>query len=305
MRWPKWPPILFRNRRRLLIVLAAVVALVLAARMYAHWNVKMRVTGLVPSRFKLESYQDAELIQFLTAEEIAVLLTTDADDYVKSLSPADLAARGGVRTADDYLAAIKGLGVTLDPPRKRALTRAAMDVDGWLSAAAQRSRTVHGVQFAKLRILPWKIAVVAAPAPGAPAVAYEANLPHTRGDVIFIPASYIPAAADADAATDRRLATTLLHEKIHVYQKAYPTDIADALTAEGYTRHKLRSADPRARANPDLDQWIYKDPKGAVMTATYTSDAPTSITDVTQTHAAAFEHPYERIAYTIAAMYSV
>lgn len=289
MRQPKW---LHRVSPAITIAASLAVAVALAVAVVLLGMYIYRRAFSAPSR--IETYYQKELIQFLTADDVAVLLTTDADNYVKRLSETDLVARG-VKTSAEYTEAIKDLGVTLDPMQKRIAERAILDVQKWLTAPARSAKTVHGVSFGKLSVIPWKIAVTAAKP--ARTVAYEGNLPHTRGDVVFIPASYI--AADADS----RLASTLLHEKVHVYQKMYPGDVADALAAEGYKRENARSKVPRIRANPDLDDYIYTDPSGAQMLATYASDAPTGITDVVQTNSAAFEHPYEKMAYAIAAMY--
>ena len=184
--------------------------------------------------------------------------------------------------------------------------RAILSVQAWLTAAPRAGRTLSGVNFAKLAKLPWRVAATAPAGAGGAAGAYEANLPHTRADVVLIAPALIPSGDDK--VSQKRFAATLLHEKIHVYQRAYPQDIAAALDAEGYVRKGQRASVALVRANPDLDDWIYLDPeagpnKGKQMLALYASENPSGITDVTQENSAAFEHPYERMAYRIAAMY--
>lgn len=119
--------------------------------------------------------------------------------------------------------------------------------------------------------------------------AYEDGLPHTRApNIIFLSARTL-------ASRDKALAKTLLHEKIHVYQRAYPDKAATAIAGAGYAKTgRLRRDVPLIRANPDLDEWIYADPSGRDMALVYSREAPHSIGDVT---GGSGEHPYEVMAY--------
>jgi hypothetical protein len=259
-----------------------------------------------PTEAELKLAMDSGLVQLLAARETKMLLLSDPGGYVAKLTGADLAARGA-RSSAEYLSRVGELAHDFTEAERRAVTRAILSVQVWLTSTERAGRTPLGVNFAKLAKMPWRVAATA-PAAGAEgaAVAYEANLPHTRADVVFVAPALIPSGDDT--VSQKRFAATLLHEKIHVYQRAHPQDIAAALDAEGYVRDGARDRLPLVRANPDLDEWVYRDPeagpnKGKPMVALYASAKPSGISDVTQPSAAAFEHPYERMAYRIAAMY--
>jgi hypothetical protein len=119
---------------------------------------------------------------------------------------------------------------------------------------------------------------------------YEEGLPHTRENIIFL-------SNDTLKHSDRRLKSILLHEKVHVYQRANRGEVARVIADAGYARVSQRSGVKRARGNPDVDDYIYQGPDGKLHVCEYTSDTPTSIRDVLCTPMK--EHPYETMAYDI------
>jgi hypothetical protein len=125
---------------------------------------------------------------------------------------------------------------------------------------------------------------------------YEEGYPHTRNNIIIIPLYLLNSKS--------QLINTLIHEKIHVYQKTYPEDIEKYLEANGFTKYKLRNdfnnSGVKTRANPDMDQWIYKNKKGEIMSTEY-NDNPNSLMDVKTIPIdnTKFEHPFEFMAYDI------
>jgi hypothetical protein len=134
--------------------------------------------------------------------------------------------------------------------------------------------------------LPWVFAKIEG-------TAYEDGLPHTRApNVIFL-------ASGTLRSKNASLKRTLLHEKIHVYQRAYPEKTAALVRDAGYVNTgKRRNTVPLARANPDLDEWIYEDEAAKPMISVYQNDGPASVSDV---HGAPqHEHPYEAMAWDVA-----
>lgn len=96
--------------------------------------------------------------------------------------------------------------------------------------------------------------------------------------------------------------TTIIHEKIHVYQRIYPELFRSALKTAGYVRLRERKTEPLSRSNPDIDEYIYLNQKSQEMISVYNNDKPTSIMDIK--YSTVSEHPYEEIAYSIAAEFT-
>ena len=97
---------------------------------------------------------------------------------------------------------------------------------------------------------------------------------------------------------------TLIHEKIHVYQR-YNESIIDKVLSNKLKINKIVYTNPKKRANPDLNNNIYQNEKNEILQCYYNSDNPNSIQDVTCLHNNSVnEHPYELLAYTIANKYN-
>lgn len=223
-------------------------------------------------------YQSSSQVYILSSSETANFLRSDPDRYVQSLSSADLHARG-VRTQQEYLITSVNSAVDASEKEREIIISAVATVDKFL-----RTNPQLPISAKALLHLPWKIAITQGKR-------YESGYPHTRKDVIFL---------DKTTISNPEFVATLLHEKVHVYQRTYPNELQDWLTANGYKRTVKRSSIPLARANPDLDEWIYIDPATKKeMVALYNSPQPQSISDIKLSNYA-FEHPYELMAYQIA-----
>ena len=237
--------------------------------LYYSWNLLEMNEGFVQGSCKTP---DKHVI-FMDAQATSVFLLKDPDSYVDNMTPTDLFARGA-KTADNYKEKAAKSAATFSEAMKAQYVAAAEDADKHLL------RLGHEI----IESMQWTFALTKG------AAAYEEGLPHTRTHVIFV-------STDLDT-THEALVRTLVHEKLHLFQRAYPEKIAHLLDSAGYTRWKYRVGEPRVRANPDLDPWIYIDPDTKKpMIAKYTSDQPKSIgyIDVSPQD----EHPFERMAYEL------
>jgi len=172
-----------------------------------------------------EGMRNKQQIKLLSAVETKDFLLSDSDGYIERLTKADLKARNIDGLYKDFL----NSAVYVDCPKN--MVSVIADADALI---AQFSDLEDGwVNKSKLQDLPWII--------GISPDGYEFNLPHTRGQVIML-----PELVDA---------STLVHEKLHVYQKMFPKDFEKYLHKQGFTLSKKSVA--RA-ANPDADTQVYE-----------------------------------------------
>ena len=153
------------------------------------------------------------------------------------------------------------------------------------------------------------------------------GFPHTLGGLICLPGFLVARIARIDerppsfrpddaASVDREsIVVTLLHEKLHVFQRLRPGQ-ADVLGREmGYRRAGKRAELPRAvarvtRDNPDIDDYVYSyEPAGGrIPVCMYRSEQPEGLHDCATVFigdedaegamaVAKYEHPYEHMAY--------
>lgn len=222
-------------------------------------------------------------IQFLSANETYSFLIEDPDFYIANLSPTDLYARK-VKLAADYKHRAANSAISFTQDQMLRFSDAAVKADKFFS-----SLYIKGVDCAKIATIPWCIAMTQGSI-------YEGGLPHTRAGTIFV-------SSDIDE-TPESLLRVLVHEKVHIYTRLYPEEIAYYLESNGYIKWKQRMGVPRIRSNPDLDAWIYIEPKSeSPMVAYYSSDRPKAIGDIVLSHPSA-EHPFELLAYFIEAKLS-
>ncbi len=146
--------------------------------------------------------------------------------------------------------------------------------------------TNNWIDKAKLKSLPWKFIIINTKA-------IDLGLPHTRWDTIVINKSIINNGSD--------FANTLLHEKLHVYQKLYPEDFDIYLKTNGFEPYaKYIHTDIPYRSNPDTDDWVYKC-KGKIYVSKYKNQNPHTISDVEYKpiNTCDYEHPREKAVYDL------
>lgn len=253
-------------------------------------------------------------VEFMNAKTTAEFLLNDADTYVQSMSKSDLTARKVV-CQEAYRLNAYFASQDFNPDQQALLRRATGDADAFFesyvpastASTASTAPSINSIKViayfdAKKAIaIPWRFMMVGE--------IYEEGLPHTRESYIFLSPKVLSVAYD-------ELVETLIHEKIHLYQRKYRREktyldyektevfLTDyMLTKMNYERLRKRSESTcDLRANPDVDEWIYRDPKNSrEMMLCFRSSQPTGINDVIGD--AKDEHPFERIAYEIAQLY--
>jgi hypothetical protein len=234
--------------------------------------------------FKTEKFitEASSNIKFMTATETAEFINNDSDNYVRTLSQWDLYARKS-NLQDDYKKNASNAALDFTDDQKGRFIAACNKADRFF-----RKTKIDGIDCSKIAAIPWILAQTKNRS-------YEDGLSHTRENIIFISTTL---NEDEDS-----LVKTMIHEKVHIYERMYPEDMAKYLQINNFTTWKQRLGIPRIRANPDLDSWIYFDESTQKpMVAYYSSDKPHNITDVFLDNNA-YEHPYELLAYRIAEQY--
>ena len=222
-------------------------------------------------------YHEHEHLTFVPADAVISFLQSDPDHYYDTFTRFDLRARH-VASVADYIDRIPEAIVDASAGLRARIRKAVPIVDARL--ARIRRVSFNGQKAADL---PWHIGFMKENKDKL----YEDGLPHTRIDLIMLPTRLAKAS-------DNELIDTLFHEKVHIYQKAYPRDLERWLAHNGFERVRRRTKGSRIRANPDIDGWVYRD-ANRVYKCLYSSETPHHIEDVKE-GGLDFEHPFEAAA---------
>jgi len=261
---------------------------------------------------RIESFENSASFNSVSQQEARLFLLEDSDNYVQSMSKSDLHARK-VTCQEAYR--LKGYYDVLEPSSEQIsiLQEACRQADAFFASyIVPEVRANQNIYIENLNIigyfdaekakkLVWNIVLMKDD--------YEEGLPHTRDKYIFIHPSLLKRST-------KELVSTLIHEKVHIYQRKYAKEetyikpeerngkLTDYMVSKmGFKRSKKRSdISCDIRANPDLDEWIYINPKNnREMYLCYRSGNPTGINDIIGDSKE--EHPFEYIAYEIAKLY--
>ena len=223
-------------------------------------------------------YHEHAHLTFVPADTVVSFLQSDPDHYYDTFTRFDLRARH-VTSVPEYINRIPNTIVDASASLCARIREAVPIVDA-------RLRGIHHVGFngKKAADLPWRIGFMKENKENK---LYEDGIPHTRVDLIMLPISLAKAS-------DKYLIDTLFHEKVHIYQKAYPRDLERWLAHNGFERVRRRTKGSRIRANPDIDEWVYRD-ANRVYKCLYRSETPRHIEDVKE-DGLNFEHPFEALS---------
>ena len=225
-----------------------------------------------------------ESIHFLDKEQLFDLLKNDNDNYYKTFNKNDYKTRN-INNINEYINLIKDSTTDFTYFEKDKLIRCVEKVNIYFD-----NIKYEWFDGKKANTILWKIGCVKGKI-------YENGLPHTRIDTIILSKEHLELY-------DNQLIKLLIHEKIHVYQKMYPNDVQLYIKLNGFMPIKKRDMNDNIRANPDLDNWIYKDKDSNIYKAQYNKE-PKTISDVIYypTDSQLYEHPYETMAITIQNLY--
>ena len=215
---------------------------------------------------------------FLNENDLFVILKMDNDDYYKSFFKNDFITRN-ISTVDDYVNLIKQSLSNFNEFQKEKLLKCIKKVNNIF-----KDIDLEWFNGKKANNLQWKFGCIKGEL-------YENGLPHTRNDIIII------SVNNVNKYSENKLINTLIHEKIHIYQKAYPDDIEKYIINNNFIKFKKRDKYDNIRANPDLDKWIYKDNNNNIYQAVYMNN-PKTIEDIKYypVDTQKYEHPYEKMA---------
>lgn len=259
-----------------------------------------------------EKYENNDHIFFMTYKDTANFFANDADMYVRNMTELDLHARK-VKTHMEYINNIEDTAISFTDDEKDLLKRCAENADIFL-----RNETFKELKYMKyadyingnnIADIKWVFANTYTNRFNDILKENEEGLPHTRENVIFLSKNVLKY-------DELNLTNTLIHEKIHIYQR-YNSKIFDKIISEMGLKELDKKSYKNAkyiRSNPDTNNKIYymanaahaarTDPateidEDNIMVCLYRNDKPNGINDVIHTNYAK-EHPYEKIAYEIA-----
>ena len=240
---------------------------------------------------------------FSRADRARLAAQPGLDAYFDALTPCDLAARRAASSASaraSYLAAVTDRHRAIDPALSAAV-RSARQAWSALDASSKRRENA------------WRIALL-----DDLSAAVEGGWPHTHGDVICMPLSYVLPRL-ADPARTPELVRTLVHERVHVCQRAglcraASPEQARARVSVAAFDARFPELARRRRSNPARDGVLYPDADGdpaAVVVAHFDSEDAAArgglaaarhtrvdlATGETRPAQARYEHPNEAQAY--------
>ena len=214
--------------------------------------------------------------------------TIDKSPFFVRMSPVDLYARGVV-SKNEYKTKYINAFVEFTPAEKTRLDR--------LTSQTNFAPTI-----------PWKFAKVKD--------TIEHGFPHTLEDLIVLSDKSL-------SFDDISLTETLIHEKVHVFQRRHEPYVKNIIARWGFHAVPPHVRHPLHRNNPDLPEENYALTPGTVIMQLYNSSHPASITDskpciislqsnevrpfynpgLFPSYVQQLEHPYEIMATIIAHEY--
>lgn len=187
-------------------------------------------------------------VTFLDRATMLHMIATDASAraFFRRMNRQDLIARGAASCADYLHAYVAGIS-RFDAEERRRLMELASQVDA------------KTVSFAALHGISWRFAKTND--------SVERGMPHTLSDTIFV------------SNVHRLNAVTLLHEKLHVFQRRHPDATARLVNRRwGFTAAVPHRQAALARNNPDTDGAWHAWPGGILVVGRFDTERPSDLT---------------------------
>jgi hypothetical protein len=234
---------------------------------------------LINKFYKIEYYTNNNVI-FINKDNLINILKQDNDNYYKSFFHNDLYARK-ITSIEQYYGYIDNSIINFTDEEKIKLLKCIKIANDKLSEIK-----LTWFDGKKASNILWKLGCIKGKL-------YENGLPHTRDDIILLSNDYLNN-------NENKIIKTLIHEKVHIYQKIYHNDVNKYIEENKYTKLKIRTYNDNIRANPDLNNWIYMDKNNKINKALYNPN-PIDIEDITYYPGTtqSSEHPYEKMAIDI------
>jgi hypothetical protein len=240
-------------------------------------------------------------IQFYTKDETKNFILNDRDKFMVKLDKVNYIARG-VNSADEYITITSKAATNFSDDEKYKLVKAIDYACDKLDNLDKRSLKKYGIVKKNLwdLIKNWKLSKTNDKV-------LEMGMPHTRENIIFISGYYLANNNDI-----KKIAKTMIHEMLHIYQRTYRSEYIQFLKDHQWEIHPYNGNDKRI--NPDLDDIVWKRPvqKGEsgtkatrleaggykIYIALFNSRKPKNLKDINIKNPSD-EHPYEYYAYKL------
>jgi hypothetical protein len=228
--------------------------------------------------FYSENYNDDDKTIFLSKNDLENILVSNSDNFYSRFYKADFELRK-INNIYEYTRKIKNSVTDFSENEKLYISEIIRQIHNKFENI--NLPWLNGKKFNKLK---WKIGLVSG-------YEYENGLCHTRNDTIIIQREQIQRY---------NFFATLIHEKVHVYQKMYPEDTEIFLKLNNFKKIRKIIESDMIRANMDTDEWIYTDQNGDEYKAVFNKN-PVNIQDVTFSpcNSQSCEHPLEKMAIDI------
>jgi len=238
-----------------------------------------KIQSLLKTLQTKENYIDYDdNIIFLSKNDLENILISDNDNFYNRFYKIDFELRK-INNISEYTTKIKNSVTDFTENEKKYISEIIKSINYKFESIYLP--WLNGKKFNKLK---WKIGLVNG-------YEYENGLPHTRGEYIII---------NRDQINRHSFSKTMIHEKVHVYQKIYQEDAELFLKLNNFKKIRKVNESDMIRANMDIDEWIYADQNNNEYKAVFNKN-PVDIQDVTFSpcNSQSCEHPFEKMAIDI------